>query len=472
MMKIDDIKTVFFIGIGGIGMSALARFFNHRGVQVSGYDKTATPLSRQLEAEGISVHYFDDVSLLDKSAQLVVYTPAIPDTQSQLLWYQARDYKIVKRSDVLGMITNSGFNICVAGTHGKTSISTMVAHVLRHTGYGCNAFLGGVSVNYGTNFWASTNQVAVIEADEFDRSFLKLNPDISVVTSMDPDHLDIYKTAEAMQQAFVDFAAKTKPTGVLIRKQELTRLNEAMVRRQLTYQLSGEINGQVTSDHHHHDDEEDHPDVYASDIVVTGNGYRFDAMISGTQFRGLQLHTGGLHNIENMLVAITIAKLLDIKNEAIYDAVAAYKGVRRRFEYILPGEDGSPVFIDDYAHHPGELDALLKSVRNMYPGRKITVVFQPHLFSRTKDFAEGFAESLALADDAVLLPIYPARELPMEGVTSELIGNKMQRVTLLEKAALYDWLQQHPTDVLVTAGAGDIDAMLPGIKETLLKNRN
>jgi UDP-N-acetylmuramate--alanine ligase len=471
MMNIDDIKSIFFIGIGGIGMSALARFFNHKGVKVSGYDKTATPLSRKLEAEGIAVHYFDDVSLLDKSAQLVVYTPAIPATQSQLKWYQARDYKIVKRSDVLGMITQTGFNICVAGTHGKTSISTMVAHLLRHTGYGCNAFLGGVSVNYGTNFWSSANQVSVIEADEFDRSFLKLSPDISVVTSMDPDHLDIYKTADAMQQAFVDFASKTKPTGVLIRRQELVRLNEAMVRRQLTYQLEGAMENIVSKEHEHHD-EEDEPDIYAENIEVQGNGYRFDAMVSGVAFKGVQLNTGGLHNIENMLVAITVAKLLDIKVVAIKEAVAAYKGVKRRFEYILDGSTGTPVFIDDYAHHPSELEALLKSVRNMYPGKKVAVIFQPHLFSRTKDFADGFATSLMLADEAVLLPVYPARELPMEGVTSELIGNKMERVTLLEKNLLNEWLQLHPVDVLVTAGAGDIDAMIPEIKEILQKSRN
>jgi len=271
-----------------------------------------------------------------------------------------------------------------------------------------------------------------------------------------------------MQQAFVSFASKTKPSGVLIRKHELVRLNEAMVRRQLTYQLVGVIEKVVSGQHHYHE-EEDEPDVYAENIMVQGNGYRFDAIISGVGFKGIQLHTGGLHNIENMLVAITVAKLLDIKADTIKDAVAAYKGVKRRFEYILDGSKGFPIFIDDYAHHPAEIDALLNSVKNMYPGKKITVIFQPHLFSRTKDFAEGFATSLSIADETVLLPIYPARELPVEGVTSELIGKKMNRVTLLDKNGLYAWLQLHTTDILVTAGAGDIDNMIVKMKEIMME---
>lgn len=461
MIALNDISRIYFIGIGGIGMSALARYFRHRGAAVSGYDRTKTPLTSALESEGIVIHYEDNIELANRDAQLIVYTPAIPANHTELQWFRANGYTVVKRSDVLGIITEGSFNVCVAGTHGKTSISTMVAHLLRHTGYGCNAFLGGVSVNYQTNFWASERNLCVIEADEYDRSFLKLSPDIAVVTSMDPDHLDIYETASAMEQAFVDFAAKTKNSGVLIRKHALGRLNEAMVRRQLTYQLS--FTGTAENEHG------DRPDIYALNIVNAGNGYRFDVMISGDLITGLELNVGGLHNIENMLVAITVCRLLNIDKEAVAGAVKAYRGVKRRFEYILNEPDG-PVMIDDYAHHPGELEALLKSVRGLYPGRRITVLFQPHLFTRTRDFADGFAESLSLADEALLLPIYPARELPIAGVNSSIIAGRMNRVQLLEKEEVAGWLATHMPDVFITAGAGDIDAMVPALKEVLLKN--
>jgi UDP-N-acetylmuramate--alanine ligase len=459
MIGLNDISRIYFIGIGGIGMSALARYFNHRGVIVSGYDRTRTPLTISLEAEGISIHYDDDIVLADKAAQLIVYTPAIPAGHTELQWFREHAYTVVKRSDVLGIITEGSFNICVAGTHGKTSISTMVAHLLRHTGYGCNAFLGGVSANYGTNFWASERNLCVIEADEYDRSFLKLSPDISVVTSMDPDHLDIYLTAGAMEQAFVEFASKTKSSGVLIRKHALNRLNEAMVRRQLTYQLGGTY---ATG----HDDE-DGPDVYTENIVARDNGYRFDAIVSGERMDGVEMNVGGLHNIENMMVAIAIGRLLKIDKAAILDAVKEFKGVKRRFEYILKNEGGT-VLIDDYAHHPGELEALLQSVRGLFPARKITVLFQPHLFSRTRDFADGFASSLSLADEVLLLPIYPARELPIPGVTSSIIAGKMEQVQLLEKEEVAGWIETHKTDVFVTAGAGDIDVMVPLIRDALM----
>lgn len=460
MIRLEDISRIYFIGIGGIGMSALARYFRHRGAAVSGYDRTRTPLTEALESEGVSVHYTDDVSLADKAAQLVVYTPAIPASHTELNWFNDNGYNVVKRSEVLGIITEGSVNICVAGTHGKTSISTMVAHLLRHTGFGCNAFLGGVSANYGTNFWASDNNVCVIEADEYDRSFLKLSPDIAVVTSMDPDHLDIYHTAGAMEEAFVAFAAKTKSSGCLIRKHELGRLNEAMVRRQLTYQ-SGSPEKEVA----------DMPDVYCCNIRNTPDGYLFDVNVSGEWMHDLELFVGGLHNIENMTVAITVALLLNISRQSVREAVAAYRGVKRRFEYVL-SEAGKPVMIDDYAHHPRELEALLTSVKNKYPGKRVTVLFQPHLFTRTRDFAAGFAASLAIADEALLLPVYPARELPIAGVDSATIGRHMQKVTMLEKEQVQAWLKQHKPEVLVTAGAGDIDAMLPAIKQTLENELN
>jgi UDP-N-acetylmuramate--alanine ligase len=460
MISLNDISRIYFIGIGGIGMSALARYFNYRKVAVSGYDRTRTPLTAALEAEGISIHYKDDIELADKQAQVIVYTPAIPASLEELQWFRQHEYQVLKRSDVLGIITEGSFNICIAGTHGKTSISTMVAHLLRHTGYGCNAFLGGVSANYETNFWASERNVCVIEADEYDRSFLKLSPDVAVVSSMDPDHLDIYHTADAMEQAFIDFASKTKSTGLLLRKQALKRLNEAMVRRQLTYHLQEEGLPDELA--------EDTPDVYAFNIVPAQYGYRFDVAVSGDIIREIELNVGGLHNIENMTVAIAIGKLLNIEKTAIVNAVRDYKGVKRRFEFILKG-DSTPVFIDDYAHHPGELTALLHSVRGLFPGKKITILFQPHLFSRTRDFAEGFALSLGLADEVGLLPIYPARELPIPGVTSDIIGNAIENVTMLEKDEVVQWISGRKNEVFVTAGAGDIDALVPMIKEVLMK---
>jgi UDP-N-acetylmuramate--alanine ligase len=468
MIDINNIKRIFFIGIGGIGMSALARYFRHKGVVVSGYDRTSTPLTKQLEAEGIDIHYYDDVALLDKSAQLVVYTPAIPAHHTMLNWYKSRQYPLVKRSEVLGMITEGNFNICVAGTHGKTSICTMVAHLLRHTGYGCNAFLGGVSANYNTNFWASDNQVCVIEADEYDRSFLKLNPDVSVVTSMDADHLDIYHTAAALEDAFVQFAAKTKAGGILIRKHSLSRLNEAMVRRMLTYQLNA-TEGHDCGDSDEQHGEANQPDAYAANITPIGKGYRFDAFISGKWIRDIELHAGGLHNIENMLVAIVVACMLKLEPEAIKEAVAAYKGVKRRFEWILDGDGGTAVLIDDYAHHPKELEALLNGVKSLYKGKKIAVLFQPHLFTRTRDFAAEFAKALSIADEVCLLPIYPARELPIAGVSSATIAAHMQRAKLAEKNEIEAWLMQNDADVYVTAGAGDIDAELASISNILKK---
>jgi len=460
MIKLNDISRIYFIGIGGVGMSALARYFNHRKAVVAGYDRTRTPLTLTLEQEGIAVHYTDDVNLADKQAGLIVYTPAIPVCHTELQWFREHNYPVLKRSELLGIITESSFNICIAGTHGKTSISTMTGHLLRHTGFGCNAFLGGVSANYGTNFWASEKDVCVIEADEYDRSFLKLTPDIAVVTSMDPDHLDIYQSAGAMEDAFVAFAGKTRVDGYLIRKFGLQRLNDAGVNKQITYQLLEHMQEQAQ--------DVGKPDVFAANISPAGCGYRFDAYISGDWIRDVELNIGGLHNVENMLVAMTICRLLAIDKKAILEAVKVYQGVKRRFEFII-SEPGKTILIDDYAHHPGELEALLNSVRSMFSGKKITVLFQPHLFSRTRDFADGFAESLSLADEVLLLPIYPARELPVAGVTSGLIARKMQRVTMLDKHEVLPWIAYNNTDVFVTAGAGDIDALVQPIKEALEK---
>jgi UDP-N-acetylmuramate--alanine ligase len=464
---IDKIKVAYFVGIGGIGMSAIARFLNSRGVRVSGYDRTETTLTKQLEAEGISIHYKPDVELIPKNADLVVYTPAIPDDQEALIFYREHGYRIVKRSDVLQMITASSFNICIAGTHGKTTTTTMIAHLLRDSGYGCNAFLGGISVNYGTNFWSQVTtaapqdnekNVCVIEADEYDRSFLKLNPDIAVISAMDPDHLDIYGTAEAMEQAFIGFSQKVKRGGLLISKFGLKRGSDLVTDRHLTYSLQNES-----------------ADAYAERITIKNGSYQFDVNVRDNQVENLVLHMGGMHNVENAVAAITVASSLHIDNDRIRRGIENFKGVKRRFEYIIKND--RIVFIDDYAHHPEELRALILGAQALFRQRRCTIIFQPHLYSRTKDLVNGFAEVLDLADQVVLLPIYPARELTIEGVSSELILDKMKNENkrIVAKEDVLAWTENNYLkhinkefgEVLITAGAGDIDTLVEPIKEIL-----
>lgn len=453
-------KQVYFIGIGGIGMSALARYFHTQGAIVSGYDKTETPLTRELEASGIGVHYTEDLGRIPQNAELVVYTPAIPKEHQELVFFQQQGYNVVKRSDVLQMISNSSFNICIAGTHGKTTITTMIAHLLRDSGYGCNAFLGGISVNYGTNFWSHERNVCVIEADEYDRSFLKLSPDIAVVTAMDADHLDIYGTAEEMEKAFIEFTGKVKPSGKLVSKFGLKRGKDLLTPDRTTYSLQNES-----------------ADVYAANIRMKSGRYTFDVMMKDNMLDDVVLHMGGMHNVENITAAIAVASSLGIENEKIKSAVAGFRGVKRRFEYIIKTDN--QVFIDDYAHHPEELRALITGAKSLFAGKTCTVIFQPHLFTRTRDHADGFAEVLDLADRVVLLPIYPARELPIEGVNSTMILDRMKNPNkeLVKKEELLNWTKQYAKtwnkelgNVLITAGAGDIDGELGGIKEILTKN--
>jgi UDP-N-acetylmuramate--alanine ligase len=464
--SLEDIRSVYFIGIGGIGMSAIARYFHARGVQVSGYDKTATVLTRELEEAGIPVHYHEDVALAPKEVDFVVYTPAVPDEHAELVYYRENAYAVVKRSDVLQVITANSMNICVAGTHGKTTITTMIAHLLRHSGYGCTAFLGGISVNYGTNYWSTgESNVNVVEADEYDRSFLKLSPDVAVISAMDPDHLDIYGDEKTMQDAFVAFGNRIKAGGLLISKFGLGRTKEIEASSKLTYSLQN-----------------DSAAVYAADIRTELGSYYFNVHLPGKVITGVKLNVGGMHNVENAVAAIAVADYLEIDEEAIRQSVAAFRGVKRRFEYIIapkeqePGGYIQPVFIDDYAHHPEELRALLKSTRHLLPQRKITVVFQPHLYTRTRDLADGFADSLAIADEVILLPIYPARELPIEGVSSELILQKIDREQklIVAKEELLDWMQEHVKsldkefgEVIITAGAGDIDVLVPQLKQII-----
>jgi len=454
----EGVKRVFFLGIGGIGMSALARYFNEKGVAVSGYDKTETVLTKKLEAEGIAVHYEDNIEFIDKAAELVVYTPAVPKDHKELNYFLENNYNLVKRSEVLGAITNDTYNICIAGTHGKTTTSTMVAHILRHSGYGCNAFLGGIAVNYDSNFWSqiptqsgsSDKNVSVVEADEYDRSFLRLSPDVAIISSMDPDHLDIYGTAENMEQAFIDFSARIKPGGLLLSKYGLKRTDDLKAHEHLTFHLHNE-----------------NASVYAANIKMINGSYQFDVLMQYWELRDVVLNMGGLHNIENMIAAISVAHYLEIDNNKIREAVANFRGVKRRFEYIVKNEE--QVMVDDYAHHPEELRALINGAKELFPDKKCTVIFQPHLFSRTRDLADGFAETLDLADELILLPIYPARELPVEGVNSEMILNKMKNNNkrVLDKDELLEWIKNNKTELLITAGAGDIDTLVEPIKELI-----
>lgn len=442
--------SVYFLGIGGIGMSALARYFREMGCKVSGYDKTETPLTKKLTQEGITVHYTDTIESIDMQATLVVYTPAIPAHHEGFVFYKNNGYKLHKRSEVLGWITASMFNICVAGTHGKTTTSAMIAHILRDSGYGCNAFLGGVTSNYQTNYWSHKNAVAVAEADEYDRSFLRLQPDIAVLTSMDPDHLDIYGNEKNMQDAFIAFTGKIRKNGVLIHSKGLPRESELQAPVTLSYSIGKNA-----------------ADFVAEDIRIENGSYRFNVKSKHTTLSNLTLHMGGAHNIANITAAVAVALQVGIEEDKIKKAVESFKGVKRRFEYILRND--AKVFIDDYAHHPQELTALIQGARELYPAKKITVVFQPHLYSRTKDLAAGFSGALDLADEVLLLPIYPARELPMEGVSSRMILEGMQqKATIVEKENLLDTIRQLQTDVLITAGAGDIDALVEPIKKILV----
>ena len=450
MSKLNEIGKIYFIGIGGIGMSALARYFKSRSVDVSGYDKTSTPLTRELEASGIAIHYEENIELAPKDADAVVYTPAIPAKHAELVYYREHNYTVVKRSDVLQWITESSFNICVGGTHGKTTVTSMIAHLLRHSGYGCNAFLGGIAANYNTNFWSSERNVVVVEADEYDRSFLKLVPDVAVITAMDADHLDIYGTAEEVGNAFIQFSKKLKPGGCLVTKYGLERGDELKAAHQYTYSFENTA-----------------ADVHAANRKVENGSYVFDVIHKEWNITNVVLHMGGLHNIENCIAAITVAKYLSIDDEKIKAAVADFKGVRRRFEYALKNEQH--ILIDDYAHHPEELRALISGVKSIFGKEKLVLVFQPHLFSRTKDLADEFAVSLDMADEVILLPIYPARELPMEGVTSELLLDKMsgQKKQVLSKEGMKEWMATHQPKLVVMAGAGDIDALVQPVKELL-----
>ncbi|MFN0031634.1 MAG: UDP-N-acetylmuramate--L-alanine ligase [Flavobacteriales bacterium] len=457
-MKWNEIEVCYFIGIGGIGMSALARYFHAQGKQVMGYDKTSTPLTTELELEGIAVHFDDSVmeipqlvKLSDKKKVLVIYTPAIPKDSAELNWFAEHEFVMMKRSQVLGLITENSRTIAVAGTHGKTTTSTLIAHILKHSGMGCNAFLGGISTNYGTNLLLADAQAwTVVEADEYDRSFLTLSPTVSIITSTDADHLDIYGSHEYLLESFQLFAGKTKSGGKLISKLELSIDASAFVIEAATYSI---LSAKA--------------DYYAANMRIVEGDYIFDLQTAqgGQQIDNMKLGLPGRHNVENAVAACAAALYVGVTPEQLRAALATFAGARRRFEYRIRRPDF--VLIDDYAHHPEELRACISSVRELYPDKKITGVFQPHLFSRTRDFADEFATSLSMLDEIILLPIYPAREQPMEGVHSQMLLDKITKAEkiLVEKTGLLAELKQKPRELVLMLGAGDIDALVTPVQQ-------
>lgn len=451
--RIENIKSIFFIGIGGIGMSAIARYFNSKNISVSGYDKTPSPLTLALEEEGIRITFNDDIQEIGEQPDVVVYTPAIPKDNAIYNYFLQNNIVMMKRSDMLKIITDKYRTIAVAGTHGKTTTSSMVAHILTHSGLGCQAFIGGIALNYKSNYWGNEHsEYAVVEADEYDRSFLKLSPEYAILTSIDADHLDIYGNETEFQNAFIEFTQNIKDNGALVVKHGLKRMKHMSPSRKITYSLQNDLS-----------------DVYASNITMRNGSYQFDIITSKFMLRDIELNLGGMHNIENAIAAISIAKELDLPDDAIKESVKTFTGIQRRFEYVYKNND--VIYIDDYAHHPEELRPLLKSAKTLFPKKKCVVAFQPHLFSRTRDFARDFAQVLDMADEVILLDIYPARETPIEGITSDTIKQHMgnPNVTILTKEGLIEYMKYAQIELFITAGAGDIDRLVPEIKKILVE---
>lgn len=460
-METGKFTHIYFVGIGGIGMSALARYFRSLGKVVAGYDKTPTALTKELEAEGIDIQFKDDVSsipaafssgLKNADSLLVVYTPAVPKDHKGLLHFRKLNVPVMKRSEVLGMITSDTYTIAVAGTHGKTTTSSIIAHLLTHAGLNCTAFLGGIAKNYGTNYLAGDTaagkRLIVVEADEYDRSFLTLNPDVSVITSMDADHLDIYGDKNYMEESYRMFAQKLKPEGKLFFRHGLHL--EDLGLNHATYSLN------------------DESDFKAGNIRIEDHKYHYDWKGESTLIKDLTSDLAGWHNVQNSVVSIAVAKNLGLTDRQIKEGMLTYTGVNRRFDILV--RSSSMVYIDDYAHHPEELRACISSVRELYAGKRILGVFQPHLFSRTRDFVDGFAESLSLLDELILLDIYPARELPIPGINSSIILEKvtLKDKTICQKENLIKVLEGKKFDVLLTLGAGDIDQLVAPVRDYIL----
>ncbi|MDT0539385.1 UDP-N-acetylmuramate--L-alanine ligase [Croceitalea sp. P059] len=446
-MNLKNIHNVYFIGIGGIGMSALARYFRFLNKNVAGYDKTQTPLTNELIELGISIHFEDDISLITESFKttynsLIVYTPAVPEEHSELQYFKENNYEVKKRSEVLGIITEDTFCFAVAGTHGKTTTSSILAHLLKETNTPLTAFLGGISEDFNSNFVLEGTEFSVVEADEYDRSFLQLSPNVACVTSMDADHLDIYGTDKALQESFKDFINKIKPSGKLL-------IRNGLPLEGTTYGI------------------EDDSDYVINNIKIEQGTYIFDLKTPEETISNVRFNKPGKHNLLNGLAAFAMAVQVVSQPYRLAEALSTFKGVKRRFSYQIKEKDF--VFIDDYAHHPTEINAVYQAVTEMHPDKKVVAIFQPHLFSRTKDFIDGFATSLAKFDTVLLLDIYPAREKPIKGVNSswllEQIDNPNKK--LIKKSELINEINECRPEVLITMGAGDIGLEVNNIKNEL-----
>jgi UDP-N-acetylmuramate--alanine ligase len=455
-IKLNDIKTVYFIGIGGIGMSALARYFLLRGCIVHGYDKTETELTKQLAKEGMVIHYTDDISFISDAVDLVIYTPAVPKHHSELVYFQQNGFPVLKRSEVLGIISRGMKCIGVAGTHGKTTTSSIVTHILRAGGVDVTAFLGGISLSIGSNFMEGKSDWVVVEADEFDRSFLRLSPDMAIVTAIDPDHLDIYGDEANFIKGFEDYADRLKDGGKMFKQVQLLdfQQNNASKLRGIEWSTYGVDKGNYCS----------------VNLRVEEGFFVFDYKSEIENIDNIKFSLPGRHNVENATAAIAVAQQLGVKPEAIKEALLHFKGIKRRFDFVIrPQNTEGVVFIDDYAHHPTELESAIAAARALYPNRHLTGIFQPHLYTRTRDFQDAFASALDKLDAIILMDIYPARELPIEGVTSEILFYKMKNPhkTLVTKSNLMEILRGQTLDVLMTLGAGDIDTFVKPIKDML-----
>ncbi|HMQ88363.1 MAG TPA: UDP-N-acetylmuramate--L-alanine ligase [Flavilitoribacter sp.] len=453
-MHLNDIKKLYFIGIGGIGMSALARYFNGLGVEIHGYDKTETPLTKNLVAEGMQVHYTDDPLHIPAGVDLVVYTPAVPADHLELKYFREKGYPVMKRAEVLGLISRGRKTVAIAGTDGKTTTSSLAAHVLRTGGVDCSAFLGGIAGNFGSNFVNGAGEWVVVEADEYDRSFLQLSPDLAVITSIDPDHLDIYGDRDGLlETGFRAFAGKLKPGGKI------------WVRSGLEGEFLG-LHGVLTYG-------VESGEYMSSAVRVEDGFFVFDFEGPNGKMTGLRLSQPGRHNVENATSVIAIALELGISEGAIREALAGFKGVQRRFEVIFRSD--KTVYVDDYAHHPAELEATISAARQLFPGRKLTGVFQPHLYTRTRDFADEFSAALDKLDETILLDIYPAREEPIEGVDAAMLMRKMKSAakSLETRESLVGALAGKDLDIVLTMGAGNIDTLVKPIGAMLeQKQRN
>ena len=447
-MNLNNIHNIYFVGIGGIGMSAIARYFKAANKRVSGYDKTKTVITDGLEALGVDVVFNDSVETIDSSFlnpkdTLVVYTPAIPKDNKLLNYFKENGFEVLKRSEILGLITENTFCLAVAGTHGKTTTTSILGHIMMECNVPLTAFLGGISENYNSNLILNGDEVSVVEADEFDRSFLTLSPDLACITSMDADHLDIYGDASELIRTFEDFSKKLKPNGKLFVKNGLPL-------KGITYGI------------------EDDSDYCAQNIKIQNGAYVFDVKTPNTVLEQVQFNLPGRHNLSNALIALAMALEYGVSGPQLVKALASYKGVKRRFTYQIKTDD--LVFIDDYAHHPEEINAVHQAVREMYPEDKVLAIFQPHLFSRTKDFGAEFAQSLSQFDEVLLLDIYPARELPIEGVTSQWLLSQIDSPNkgLINKSEIIQKIKESKAKIILTIGAGDIGVEVNKIREALI----